>query len=345
MRERDANRARCRAWCRVPRTLLLVGLAWVWGVPGFGGIPGLTGIPGLAGASGLAAQQVADTAYTPPILDPEFPAGEGPLVLIDEAHHNFHTAEGRYLAFARLLRRDGYVVEPNTQPFTSAVLARADVLVIANALAEKDTDPDDWRLPTPSAFTRVEIDAVEKWVRRGGSLLLIADHMPIPGAVEALAAAFGLRFQNGFAMDTITGRGWGTFRRSDGSLRSHTIVDGRTPEERVDSVMAFTGQAFRADGDVNAEPLMVLPENWILLLPEVAWEFSETTPRIPAANLLQGAALQHGEGRVAAFGEAAMFSAQVRGPERTPMGMNVPAAGQNYRLVLNVLHWLTGRLD
>ncbi len=298
---------------------------------------------GVGTVQALHAQQVADTAYTPPILDPEFPEGEGPLVLIDEAHFNFHTADGRYLAFARLLRRDGFVVEPSTQPFTSAVLARADVLVIANALAEKDADTDDWSLPTPSAFMRAEIDAVEEWVREGGSLLLIADHMPIPGAAEALAASFGLRFQNGFAVDTVTGRGTATFRRTDGSLRLHPIIDGRTPDERVDSVTAFMGQAFRADGD--AEPLMVLDENWILLLPEVAWEFSETTPRIPAANLLQGAVLEHGAGRVAAFGEAAMFSAQVSGAGRTPMGMNVPAADQNYRLALNVLHWLIGRLD
>jgi hypothetical protein len=298
----------------------------------------------LGTGSALRAQQVADTAYTPPILDPEFPAGEGPLVLIDEAHHNFHTADGRYLAFARLLRRDGYTVEPNRQPFTSPVLARADVLVIANALAEQDEDPEDWRLPTPSAFTGAEIEAVEEWVRRGGSLLLIADHMPIPGAAEALAAAFGFRFQNGFAIDTISGSGDATFRRSDGSLRPHSVMDGRGPKERVDSVTTFMGQAFRADAGVEAEPLMVLPENWILLLPEVAWEFSETTPRIPAANLLQGAVLKHGEGRVAAFGEAAMFTAQVNGPERAPMGMNLPMAAQNYRFVLNVLHWLTERL-
>lgn len=299
----------------------------------------------IGATSALHAQQVADTAYAPPIQDAEFAVGEGPLVLIDEAHHNFHTADGRYLAFARLLRRDGYVVEPNTQPFTSAVLTRADVLVIANALAEKDADPDEWRLPTPSAFTGAEIDALEEWVRRGGSLLLIADHMPIPGAAEALAAVFGLRFQNGFAVDTASGSGDATFRVSDGSLRSHPVVSGRGPEERVDSVTTYMGQAFRIDGEARAAPLMVLPENWILLLPEVAWEFSETTPRIPAANLLQGALLEHGEGRVAAFGEAAAFTAQVSGPERAPMGMNLPEAAQNYRLVLNVLHWLTGRLD
>ena len=326
MREYEANQRRRG----VPRALRLTALLWVVVAPG------------------LAAQQVADTAYTPPILDPEFPQGQGPLVLIDEAHHNFHTADGRYLAFARLLRRDGYVVEPNTQPFTSAVLARADVLVIANALAEENVEVEDWTLPTPSAFTDEEVETVEEWVRRGGSLLLIADHMPIPGAAEALAAAFGLRFQNGFAVDTLaasaeSGSGDATFRRSDGSLRSHPVVSGRGPDERVDSVTTFMGQAFRAEGE--AVPLMVLPEHWILLLPEVAWEFSETTPRIPAANLLQGAVLEHGEGRVAAFGEAAMFTAQVSGEARAPMGMNLPIAAQNYRLVLNVLHWLTGRLD
>jgi len=44
------------------------------------------------------------------------------------------------------------------------------------------------------------------------------------------------------------------------------------------------------------------------------WEFSESTPRISAVNLLQGVLIRHGQGRVAAFGEAAMFSAQLSGP-------------------------------
>ena len=51
-----------------------------------------------------------------------------------------------------------------------------------------------------------------------------------------------------------------------------------------------------------------------------------------------------GAGRAAFFGEAAMFSAQVSGPNRNPMGMNAPSAEQNYQFVLNVLHWLTGLL-
>jgi hypothetical protein len=37
-----------------------------------------------------------------------------------------------------------------------------------------------------------------------------------------------------------------------------------------------------------------------------------------------------------------MFSAQLSGDE--PMGMNAPLAEQNFQLVLNVMHWLSGIL-
>lgn len=39
-----------------------------------------------------------------------------------------------------------------------------------------------------------------------------------------------------------------------------------------------------------------------------------------------------------------MFSAQLSGPEKHTLGMNDPAAGENYKFVLNVMHWLTGLL-
>ncbi len=164
--------------------------------------------------------------------------------------------------------------------------------------------------------------------------------MPLAGHAEALAAAFGIRFQNGFAQDA-KGNGQMTFRRSDGSLPASVIADGRGAAERVDSVTTFTGQAFRLDPAVKAQPLLVLRDGDRLLLPEVAFKFSDSTPRIPAAHLLQGAIVYHGQGRVAAFGEAAMFTAQVAGPDRRPMGMNAPDARENARFALNLLHWLT----
>jgi len=59
---------------------------------------------------------------------------------------------------------------------------------------------------------------------------------------------------------------------------------------------------------------------------------------------MQGAALTRGRGRVAAFGEAAMFSAQVSGNERRPMGLNMGTAAENPQFLLNVMHWLSGLL-
>ncbi len=285
------------------------------------------------------AQQVADSAFAPPIARPAFAQGAGPTVLVDEAHTNFHTTDGRYYAFAQLLRRDGYVVRGLREPFTRRSLAGARVLVIANAL--HPSNAQSWSLPTPSAFTPEEIAAVEAWVRAGGSLFLIADHMPFPGAAADLAAAFGVEFHNGFAVDSMDQGGTMRFVRADGSLAEHAVVRGRGQDERVDSVFTFTGQAFRLAAGAGA-PLLTLGRGSKVLLPEVAWQFSEATPRLDAGGMLQGAVLAHGRGRVAIFGEAAMFSAQRAGPQRQPMGMNNPRAPQNVQFLLNLVHWLTG---
>ena len=41
-------------------------------------------------------------------------------------------------------------------------------------------------------------------------------------------------------------------------------------------------------------------------------KFTSTTPSESTRGLLQGAVLRHGQGRVAVFGEAAMFTAQTQ---------------------------------
>jgi hypothetical protein len=297
----------------------------------------------LLAVSAARAQQVPDLAFEPVIERPAYDNGRGPVVLVDAAHVNFHTADGGYTAFANLLRRDGYRVGANNDTFTAESLARADVLVIANAM---HADSKDAFAPLPSrpAFTQAEVAAVERWVRSGGALLLIADHMPVAGHAESLAAAFGVRFHNGFALDARN-NGTITFRRSEGTLVPGLVADGRGAGERVDFVTTFTGQAFRLDPGLDAEPLLLVPEGYQVLLPEVAWQFSERTPRVSAANLLQGALVRHGDGRVAVFGEAAAFTAQLAGPQRLPAGMNSPQAPENARYLLNVLHWLGGTLN
>jgi hypothetical protein len=238
-----------------------------------------------------------------------------------------------------LLRRDGYVVRASAAKFNAGPLSGCRVLVIANALGERNQS--SWSHPIAAAFTGEEVSAVANWVKGGGALFLIVDHMPMPGANQSLAAAFGVRFSNGFALIPDVNAPM-VFGRADGLLADHPVTRGATKDERIEAVATFTGSAFRIDK--GGEAVLVFGPQVISLEPQVAWQFTPETPKTDVKGWLQGATLRHGKGRVAIFGEAAMFTAQLAGPNKTKVGMNSPDAPQNARLLLNVLGWLTGRL-
>src|SRR5688572_16867522 len=92
-------------------------------------------VAAAAGAAQQAAepQQIADPDFKPVVERPTYTSVR-PLVVLDEAHGNFHTASGRYKPFADLLQADGYRLVAGTQAFTAAALQETQVLVIANAL-------------------------------------------------------------------------------------------------------------------------------------------------------------------------------------------------------------------
>jgi hypothetical protein len=288
----------------------------------------------------LLSQQVADTAYNPVISKPEYAIGKGPLILIDEGHNNFHTAGERYLPFARLLRADGYRVKGLKGEFKEPLPNDTRILVIANAL--NSINIQNWFLPTPSAFSDQEIDVLKKWVRRGGSLFLIADHMPMGGAAEALAAAFGFKFTNGFAADTSS-PGPARFYRKDNTLLSCSITNGRNLSESVNKVVTFTGQAFEVP--TNAISILRFDQRYLLLETDTAWVFDSRTRYTPINNWSQGAYMKFGKGRVVMFGEAAMFTAQLAGPSKARVGMNSDYAEENYKLLLNIIHWLDRKFE
>ena len=182
---------------------------------------------------------------------------------------------------------------------------------------------------------------MREWVRGGGSLLLIADHMPMGGAAQKLGEAFGVRWNNGFALVPSVQAPL-AFTRAEGTLREHPVTRGRDRGERVERVATFTGSAFEVGP--GAEPLLVFGKGVVSLMPQVAWQFTEQTPRVPVEGWCQGATLRFGRGRVALFGEAAMFTAQLAGPNRAPVGMNAPQAPQNAQFLLNVVRWLTKKI-
>jgi hypothetical protein len=185
------------------------------------------------------------------------------------------------------------------------------VLVMANAVAP---------LPTE------EVAAVRDWVAGGGSLFLIADHPPFDVAATDLGKVFGVRFSSGVARDPNDSSGRLLFRRADGTLIDHAITKG------INEVATFTGTSFQVER--LSQPLLVFGSD--------VYSFNKQNDPNPVSlqDHAQGAVIEFGMGRIAVFGEAAMFSAQITGPDRHPIGMNAPIAKQNAQFLLNVMHWL-----
>jgi hypothetical protein len=148
---------------------------------------------------------------------------------------------------------------------------------------------------------------------------------------------------NGFAYDTVNGSGPDLFTVSDGTLKDNFITKGRSELEKVDSIYSFTGEAFQIPED--ATPVLILNSNFISLMPDTAWNFKDDTPQISVAGWSQGAVKKFGKGKIAVWGEAAMFSAQIAGEQKIQVGMNAPKAKYNYQLLLNIIHWLDDIID
>ncbi|HET6973619.1 MAG TPA: hypothetical protein VFH96_06305 [Pyrinomonadaceae bacterium] len=281
------------------------------------------------------AQQQADPEFDTSVAKPAYKK-DGPRVMFDEAHHNFHTSDGRYKPFVDLLVNDGYNVIRNRQPFVKTRLSGFKILVIANALGAEE---DDDKGADDSAFTTEEIAAVADWVKGGGALLLIADHAPFGGAASALANSFGVDMSKGYTFDPANSvAGSPTqliFSRENKLLANHPIADGRNETERINLVRSFTGQSLK--GPEGSVEILKLADS-ATDKPDFAAETST-----PAAGRAQAIALKFGKGRVVVQGEAAMLSAQISGADKHTMGMNVPG-NDDKQYALNLLHWLSGIL-
>ncbi|MBL7826400.1 MAG: hypothetical protein JNJ57_07205 [Saprospiraceae bacterium] len=291
----------------------------------------ITGCLCIAISLAISGQQVADSAFTLTIERPSYKFGTGPVVMIDEWHQNFHTAGGRYAPFARVLQADGFRILPSNAAFSEKALQSGKILVISNALHASNVG--NWTLPTPSAFTKEEIKSVQDWIKNGGALFLIADHMPFAGAAQELAQSFGFKFLNCFANDNRS-RAVERFYKGNGTLAANELTQG------IDTLVTFTGSAFKAPK--RAKPLLIL-KNYTLAMPITAWQFEENTPVKPSEGYLQGAYMHYGKGRIVVMGEAAMFSAQLSGPNRNRIGMNSAEARQNAPFLLNLIRWLDGQ--
>lgn len=281
------------------------------------------------------AQQVPDTTFAVNLPNPTYKQGKGPAICIDSAHNNFHTLTGGYAPFARLMRKDGYKVIDQSDIVTDKkVMAECEIYLIANPIHESNLG--NWQLPNPSALSEVEITVIKSWVENGGSLFLIADHMPFAGAASELATEFGFQMSNGFAFLSDNENQPDLFSRENGRLLESPVTG-----LEISTVTSFTGSAFQYPDD--AIPVMVFSEGDYSLEPEIAWQFEEDTKKVELDGYAQGALLAFGEGKIAMFGEAAMFTAQTMTTEQGTFSFGFNSerlAPQNISFLLNIVHWL-----
>ena len=283
---------------------------------------------GQTEASGQPSGQRQDGGFSPSLKVPRFRAPDSPVVAIDEGHQNFHTKDGRYRPFAKVLEADGYVVQKHLGPFSIDSLRGVDVLVVANAAPSGAVESTD------SAFETQEIELLVTWIRQGGALMLLADHRPFGEAARQLGGALGVEMSGGYVLDSEGERGLIRFTRKNGQLGKHSITQGANPQEAVTEVVSFTGQALRFPASFHR--LMSFGPHTVRYEDREAIANNRISGNV--SDWHQGGVAQFGKGRVAIFGEAGMFSAQVNG-QRT-MGMNFPGAEQNELFLRNVVRWL-----
>lgn len=253
------------------------------------------------------------------------------LVLIDEAHNNFHTSSGGYAAYARLLRQSGFTVAPLAGAVTADALAGAGVLITASPQSEP-------RVASRSAFAPEEISMIQSWVRDGGSLLLVLDHAPTGAAGAELAAVFDVEVRNAFATDSdfrgptnLLGRpGHFLFRLPDGVAGDHPILAG------LDNVVTYTGGSLQPPR--RASTLLRLPDSAV---DRILDNSAQQTGTVSAAGLAQAVAMEHGRGRVVVLGEAGMLTTDP-GSDRDTCGYRGIADSKigNGRFALNIVRWL-----
>lgn len=282
------------------------------------------------------AQQTADEQIFIKIENPQFENNNGPRIVIDQSHNNFHQMSGRFKPFSDLMISDGYQLD---SIINLKKLQKNDILVISNPIHQNNLR--NWRQPILNAFSEDEIKFIKKWVKKGGKLLLIADHMPFAGAANKLANAFGFDFCDGFAyQNKEIRRSPDIFSINNKRLLNSEITDG-TLGEKLDAITTFTGSSFTIPE--KAKGILKFLKDDYCLTPQIAWRFNDETPSADLEHSYQGAILNFGKGKIAVFGEAAMFTAQTVTNNRGTFkfGFHAEQAPNNIQFIRNLMFWLS----
>jgi hypothetical protein len=157
-------------------------------------------------------------------------------------------------------------------------------------------------------------------------------------ANERLGRRFDIHMSNGHTQDAANASkadkrpGLIVYTRQRG-LAEHPVTTGRGADERVHTVLTFSGQSL--EGPAGSVAFMRLADT--------AVDHLASGGQRSAAGRAQGIALPFGTGRAVVLAEAGMLSAQLAGPNSAPLGMNRPGI-DNRQLALNIMRWLSRKL-
>jgi hypothetical protein len=221
-------------------------------------------------------------------------------ILIDEMHSNWEWSTvdlntesygvQTVYNYSELVRYLGHYfeIEANFDPITDALLAKTDVMI----------------LKTPTRpYDDAEVDALVRFVRRGGGLWLVGDHTNVFGMstnLNMVAGRFGMRYRFDAVIDLVTfGRQMYLRPRlfAHPSQRHLPPILMATSCSMVGPAWAqrvMVGQSLlsdRLDYSVNAFFGDFLPD-----------------PSEPFGSMLQSLAVTYGKGRVLAFSDSTIFS-------------------------------------
>ncbi len=307
-----------------------------------------------------------DSAYTPEeIADiKKWVATGGSLLLIAD-HYPFPGSVanlGKEFGFSM---DNGYNFDPNYNDVFLAKLFNTELAKRIMRQEIKTSDPS----PKGGTVTNTKTGAVTARVIKDDLVDVVRQVMVALGAeVNSLV------FWSGERPKTL-GKG---YAYGDGWLSDHPISRGRAGlSESILYATSFTGQSFRYDMATTGQtcaPLMQFGEGTYTLktvsqdayfgvdssesetnlvtealtnqkVPKYTAGYvssANTASKTDCSGYLQGATVTRGAGKVAMFGEAGMFTAQIAADMRSQMGFNNALAGNNQQFVLNTLHWLDG---
>lgn len=251
-----------------------------------------------------------------------------PKICFDEGHNNLAVEFGFYDPVLALAESDGYEVIRTTKRFTKEVLKGCKILYSSTVAGHPDAGEEE---ADQSAFDVEEIESIMKWVREGGSLLLMSDHGPQARAASKLLQAFkisgsieSVNFPKGMLSIFSDARIF-TLQGRDLNETS-PIVLGRNFSERVKKLHYFRGQALK--GPSTADLFLRVPTG-----SKVAGKTNEFKSL--------GLALRFGRGRVVVIGDGSVFAAKIDERNNEAAGLN-RKDNDNAQLATNVFRWLSG---